>query len=82
MNGNLKEILVGIGYGIVTMLFMIGLVPSRMLSSILGCLIAVFAIIRIRKRTKAEEKVACFTISYMAVIVIFVLLLNSISVSA
>lgn len=82
MNGKLKEILFGIGYGVVTMLFMIGVVPSRLISSVMGCVMAMLAILRIRKRTRAEESVVPFTVSYMAVIIFSVLFLNSISISA
>ena len=82
MNDKLKEALLGVLYGLVTMLFMIGLIPQKMLSSIFGCVVAVFAIWRIRKRTGAKKDVGFFTISYMAVIIILILLLNSLSISA
>ena len=82
MNSKLKEILLGTLYGIVTMLFMIGLLPWSLLSSILGCATALLAILRIRKRKNAGENVNHFTVSYMAVIIICMLILNSLSISA
>ena len=82
MNNNLKEVLLGILYGVITMLFMIGLIPATLVSSILGCVVAMLAILRIRKRTKEEKSVKYFTISYMAVVIIVILLLNSLSISA
>ncbi len=81
MNYKLKEILLGIAYAIVTMLFMIGLLPWALVSSIIGCVVAMLAILRIRKKTRKEEDVKCFTISYMAVVIICMLLLNSLSIS-
>ena len=80
MNEKIKEILLGITYGIVTMLFTIGLLPWTLVSSILGCVVAVFAIWRIRKRMGAEKSVKHFTISYMAVIVLAMLFINSLSI--
>ena len=82
MNYKMKEILLGIVYGVVTMLFMIGLLPWSLVSSIIGCGVAMVAIFRIRKRTRKEEDVKFFTVSYMALIVISMLLLNSLSISA
>lgn len=82
MNENLKEILLGIAYGIVTMLFIIGLLPWVLVSSILGCVVAVLAVWRIRKKMRAEESVKHFTISYMAVIIVIMLLINSLSTGA
>lgn len=82
MNYKLKEILLGIAYAIVTMLFMIGLLPWTLVSSIIGCVVAMLAILRIRKKTRKEEDVKYFTISYMAVVIICMLLLNSLSISA
>ncbi len=81
MNYKLKEILIGIAYAVVTMLFMIGLVPWEMVSSIIGCVVAMLAILRIRKKTRKEEDVKYFTISYMAVVIICMLLLNSLTIS-
>lgn len=81
MNYKLKEILIGIGYALVTMLFMIGMLPWSLASSIIGCVVAMLAIIRIRKKTRKEEDVKYFTISYMAIIIISVLLFNSLSIS-
>ena len=82
MSKNVKEILLGISYGIVTMLFIIGLLPWTMVSKILGCVVAVFAIWRIMKMMRAEESVKHFTISYMSVIIVAMLFLNSLSVGA
>lgn len=82
MSYNLKEVLLGIAYGIVTMLFMIGLLPWAMVSSVLGCVVAMLVIWRIRKKTKKEENVTFFTVSYMAIIIISILLINSLSISA
>ncbi|MEE1042586.1 MAG: hypothetical protein UH854_01340 [Clostridia bacterium] len=82
MNKKVKEILLGITYGIITMLFMIGLLPWTMVSSIMGCVIAVVAIWRIMKKTRAEESVKHFTISYVAVIVVAMLIINSLSIGA
>lgn len=82
MNYKLKEILLGVAYGVVTMLFMIGLLPWTLISSVLGCVVAMLAILRIRKKKNADESVLHFTVSYMAVVIIAMLLLNSISVSA
>ena len=80
MNEKVKEILLGITYGIITMLFIIGLLPWSMVSSILGCVVAVIAIWRIMKKTRAEESVKHFTISYVAVIIVVMLLINSLSI--
>lgn len=82
MNKKVKEILLGITYGIITMLFMIGLLPWTMVSSIMGCVIAVVAIWRIMKKTRAEESAKHFTISYVAVIVVAMLIINSLSIGA
>ncbi len=82
MNKKISEILLGIAYGIVTMLFVMGLLPWAMVSSILGCVIAMLAIWRIRKKMRAEESVRHFTISYTAVIIIFMLFINSLSIGA
>lgn len=80
MNEKVKEILLGITYGIITMLFIIGLLPWSMVSSILGCVVAVIAIWRIMKKTRAEESVKHFTISYVSVIIVVMLLINSLSI--
>ena len=80
MNEKLKEILLGIAYGIVTMLFIVGILPWSLVSSILGCVVAMLAILRIRKKMQAEESVKYFTISYMAVIIVAMLFINSLSV--
>ena len=80
MNEKLKEILFGILYGIVTMLFIVGILPWSLVSSILGCVVAMLAILRIRKKMQAEESVKHFTISYMAVIIVAMLFINSLSV--
>jgi len=80
MNEKLKEILFGILYGIVTMLFIVGILPWSLVSSILGCVVAMLAILRIRKKMQAEESVKYFTISYMAVIIVAMLFINSLSV--
>lgn len=82
MNHKLKEILLGIGLAVLTMLFMIGLLPWELISSLLGCVVAMVAVWRIRKRKNAGETVVHFTVSYIAVIIIAMLLLNSITISA
>ncbi len=82
MNAKLKEILLGILYSIFTILFLIGLLPWDLVSRIVACVIAMLAIRRIRKRKKNNENVSYFTISYMALIIICILLLNSISIGA
>ena len=82
MNYNLKETLIGIIYAIVTMLFMVGMLPWSLVSSIIGCVVEMCAILRIRKKTKTEESVKFFTISYVTVVIVIVLFLNSISISA
>lgn len=82
MNYKLKEILLGIAYAVVTMLFMIGMLPWTLVSSIIGCVVAMLAILRIRKKTRMEEDVKFFTISYMAVIIISMLILNSLQAAA
>lgn len=82
MNYKLKEILLGVAYSIVTMLFMIGLLPWTLVSSVIGCGVAMLAIRRIRKKTRAKQDVKFFTISYMAVIIISMLILNSLSAAA
>lgn len=79
MNYKLKEILLGIAYGAVTMLFMIGMLPWTLVSSVIGCVVAMLAIWRIRRKTRREEDVKFFTISYMAVVIISMLILNSLS---
>ncbi len=82
MNYKLKEILLGVLYATVTMLFMLGMLPWTMVSSIFGCIVAMLAILRIRKKARNEENVAFFTVSYMAVIIVSMLLLSSLSISA
>lgn len=82
MNFKLKEILLGIVYGIVTMLFMIGILPWSLVSSIVGCMVAMLAILRIKKGTSEKKNVVFFTLSYMVFIVVSMLLLNSLSISA
>ena len=82
MNSKLKEVLLGILYSALTILFIIGLLPWDLVSRIVACVIAMLAIMRIRKRKNNNENVSYFTISYMAVIVIFILLFNSISIGA
>lgn len=82
MNTKLKEVLLGILYSIFTILFLIGMLPWLLVSRIVACVIAMLAIRRIRKRKNNNENVSYFTISYMAVIVIFILLFNSISIGA
>jgi len=82
MNAKLKEILLGILYSIFTILFLIGLLPWDLVSRIVACVIAMLAIRRIRKRKNNNENVSYFTISYMALIIICILLLNSISIGA
>ena len=82
MNEKLKEILLGIVYGIVTMLFMIGILPWSLVSSIVGCMVAMLAILRIKKGTSEKKNVVFFTLSYMVFIVVSMLLLNSLSISA
>lgn len=82
MNEKLREILLGVAYGIVTMLFVMGLLPWALVSSILGCVVAVLAIRRIRKKMSAEESVKHFTISYVAVVIIIMLFVNSLSIGA
>ncbi|MBR5517792.1 MAG: hypothetical protein IKV86_02060 [Clostridia bacterium] len=82
MNTKLKEVLLGILYSIFTILFLIGMLPWLLVSRIVACVIAMLAIRRIRKRKNNNENVSYFTISYMAVIIICILLLNSISIGA
>lgn len=82
MNAKLKEILLGILYSIFTILFLIGLLPWDLVSRIVACVIAMLAIRRIRKRKNNNENVSYFTISYMALIIVCILLLNSISIGA
>ena len=82
MNYKLREILIGVVFGVVTMLFMIGILPWSMVSYIIGCVVAMLAILRIRKKTSKGEDVKFFTISYMAVIIVCILFINSLSISA
>ena len=83
MNAKLKEILLGILYSIFTILFLLGMIPPwELVSRIVACVIAMLAIRRIRKRKNNNENVSYFTISYMALIIICILLLNSISIGA
>ena len=76
MNTKLSEILKGVGCGVATMLFMIGLLPWDLVSKIIACVIAMLAIMRIRKMQTNGESVAAFTISYIAVIIVVMILLN------
>ena len=82
MNYKLKEILLGIFYGVVTILFMIGMLPWALVSSIIGCVVAMLAILRIRKKKNAGESVVHFTVSYMTVVILATMFLNSLSISA
>lgn len=82
MNYKLKEILLGIVYGVVTILFMIGMLPWALVSSIIGCVVAMLAILRIRKKKNAGESVVHFTVSYMTVVILATMFLNSLSISA
>lgn len=76
MNKKLSEILKGIGCGIATMLFMIGLLPWDLVSKIIACIIAMLAILRIRKMQGNGEPVAAFTVSYVAVVIVVMIILN------
>lgn len=82
MNKKLKEILLGVAYAVVTMLFIIGALPWTLVSSIIGCVVAMLAIWRIKKKMRAEEDVKYFTVSYVAVIVVIMLFINSLSIGA
>ena len=76
MNSKISEILKGVGCGVATMLFMIGLLPWDLVSKIIACVIAMLAIMRIRKMQANGESVAAFTVSYVAVIIVVMLVLN------
>lgn len=82
MNKKLNEILLGVAYAVVTMLFIIGALPWTLVSSIIGCVVAMLAIWRIKKKMRAEEDVKYFTVSYVAVIVVIMLFINSLSIGA
>lgn len=82
MNSKIKDILKGIGLALLTMICMLGVTPWTLVSSVLGCIVAVFVIWRIFKRKKEELPVVHFTVSYVVAIIIFVIVLNSISISA
>ena len=82
MSNKIKDVLKGVGLAFLTMVCMLGITPWTLVSSILGCVVAVFVIWRIFKRKKEELPVVHFTVSYVAAIVIFVIILNSISISA
>lgn len=77
MKEKLKEIFLGIFYGIVTMLFMIGLLPADLVSKIFGCIVAMLAIYRIRKKMEEGQKPVSFTVSYVFVIILSTILINS-----
>lgn len=77
MKNNMKEILLGFLYGAVTMLFMIGLLPADLVSKIIGCVVAVLAILRMKKKMDAGEKPVCFTVSYVFVIVFVTAVISS-----
>lgn len=76
MNLKIKEVLKGILYGVVTMIFMIGALPWDLVSKIIGCIIAMLAIRRIKKLTAEGKSVASFTVSYIAVIILTTLFLT------
>lgn len=76
---NKRELITGILYGIATILFLIGLLPWDMISKIIACIFAVLAIRRIRSNIRENKSVKVFTISYVAVIVVSILLLNALS---
>lgn len=82
MSNKIKDVLKGVGLAFLTLVCMLGITPWTLVSSILGCVVAVFVIWRIFKRKKEELPVAHFTVSYVATIMIFVIILNSISISA
>ncbi|MBR0276847.1 MAG: hypothetical protein IJQ50_00080 [Clostridia bacterium] len=73
---NVREVFLGLLFGLITVLFMIGLLPWDMISKIIACIIAMLAILRINK--KAPEK--DFAYSYIAFIavsaVVFSLILH------
>lgn len=77
MKNNMKEILFGFLYGVVTMLFMIGLLPADLVSKIIGCVVAVLAILRMKKKMDAGEKPVYFTVSYVFVIVFVTVIISS-----
>lgn len=76
MKYELKEILIGILYGILTMLFMIGMLPWDLVSKLIGCIIAMFAVWRIKNKMRDGVAAAPFTVSFMAVVIIITLLLS------
>lgn len=82
MKDKLIEFLKGIGLGVVTMLFMIGMLPWDLVSKLIGCAVAVVVIRRIRKRTNEQLPVGWFTAGYVAVIVVVTLLLSLILAGA
>ena len=82
MKEKLMELLKGIGLGVVTMLFMIGMLPWDLVSKLIGCAVAVVVIRRIRKRTNEKLPVGLFTTGYVGVIIVVTILLSLIPAGA
>ena len=73
---NAKEIMLGLIYGIITVLFMLGILPWEMFTKIFACIVAMAAIFRIRKKMNLGQKPTAFTISYVAVLALSTVLLS------
>lgn len=83
MKTNVIETLKGAGMGFVTILFMVGIIPNAdFVSKLLGCAVAMAAVWRIRKKTAEKQPVGCFTVGYISVVVVLILLVNLISAGA
>jgi len=75
---NVKELLLGFLYGFGTMLFLIGMLPWELVSKIIACVIAMLAILRIRKKAPANK---VFAGGYIGFVAVCMILLNLISTS-
>ena len=79
----IKEFLIGAAYALVTMIFMVGIIPNAdFVSKILGCVVAMLAVWRIRKKTAAGEKPAAFAAGFVTVAAVLTILIRLISAGA
>lgn len=79
----IKEFLKGAAYALVTMLFMVGIIPNAdFVSKIIGCVIAMLAVWRIRKKTAAGEKAGAFAAGFVSVAAVLTIIIRLISAGA
>lgn len=77
---NFKEFAKGAGYALVTIIFMLGIIPNAdFLSKIAGCAVAMLAVWRIHKKTASGGKAGAFAAGYVSLVALLVLFIRLIS---